>query len=70
MQQSVLFHAEPIYEEVPGWKGQDITGCTTFEELPETAQSYILHLEELVGAKISLVSVAPERDATIFRDFD
>ena len=70
MQQSVLFHAEPIYEEVPGWKGQDITGCTTFEELPDTAQSYILHLEELVGAKISLVSVAPERDATIFRDFD
>ena len=34
MQQSVLFHAKPVYEELPGWKGVDITGCRTFEELP------------------------------------
>ena len=27
MQQSVLFHAKPIYEELPGWKGVDITEC-------------------------------------------
>lgn len=69
MQQSVLFHAKPIYEEVPGWKGCDISECKTFEDLPETAQRYIEHLEELVGAKISMISVAPERDATIFRDW-
>ncbi len=69
MQQSVLFHAKPIYEEVPGWKGCDISECKTFEDLPETAQHYIEHLEELVGAKISMISVAPERDATIFRDW-
>ena len=31
MQQSVLFHAKPVYEELPGWKGVDITGCRTFE---------------------------------------
>jgi adenylosuccinate synthase len=69
MQQSVLFHAKPIYEEVPGWKGCDISECKTFEDLPKNAQHYIEHLEELVGAKISMISVAPERDATIFRDW-
>ena len=31
MQQSVLFHAKPIYEELPGWKGVDITECKTYE---------------------------------------
>ena len=70
MQQSVLFHAQPIYEEVPGWKGQDISVCRSFEELPATAQAYIKHLEELVGAKISIISVAPERDATIFHGWE
>lgn len=70
MQQSVLFHAQPIYEEVPGWKGQDISACRSFEELPATAQAYIKHLEELVGAKISIISVAPERDATIFHGWE
>ena len=69
MQQSVLFHAKPIYEEIPGWKGVDISGCKTFEELPENAQKYIEHLEDLVGAKITMISVAPERDATIFRNW-
>ena len=69
MQQSVLFHAKPVYVELPGWKGQDISGCRTFEELPENAQRYVEYVEDFVGAKISLVSVAPERDATIFRSW-
>ena len=68
MQQSVLFHAKPIYEELPGWKGCDITGCKTFDELPENAQKYIRHLEELVGAPMTMISVAPERDATIIQN--
>lgn len=67
MQQSVLFHAKPIYEELPGWRGVDITGCRTFEELPATAQAYVRHLEELVGARISIVAVGPDRDQTIMR---
>ena len=68
-QQSVLFHAKPIYEELPGWKGVDITGCRKFEELPENAQSYVKHLEEITGARISFVSVGPDRDQTIIRDW-
>ena len=70
MQQSVLFHAKPVYEELPGWKGVDITGCRTFEELPENAQNYIRFVEDFVGAPITMISVAPERDCTIFRGWD
>ena len=67
MQQSVLYHSKPIYEELPGWKGVDITGCTSFEELPENAQRYIEYIEELTGVPCSIISVAPDRDQTIFR---
>ena len=54
----------PIYEEMPGWKS-DITGCRTFEELPEKARNYVRRLEELSGCPIVLVSVGPRRDETI-----
>ena len=67
MQQSVLFHSKPIYEELPGWKGIDITGCREYEELPENAKAYVEHLEELCGVRISFVSVGPDRDQTIVR---
>ena len=69
MQQSVLFHAKPIYEELPGWKGVDITGCRNFEELPENARKYVEHLEELTGARVSIVAVGPDRDQTIMRSW-
>ena len=69
-QQSVLFHAKPIYEEVPGWKGEDITGCRTFEELPANAQAYVKHLEELTGARVSIIAVGPDRDQTIMCGWD
>ena len=69
MQQSVLFHAKPIYEELPGWKGEDITGCRNFDELPANAQAYVKHLEDITGVRISFVSVGPDRDQTIVRDW-
>lgn len=67
MQQSVLFHAVPIYEELPGWKGADITDCKAWEELPQTTRDYIEYLEEIVGVRISIVSVGADRDQTILR---
>ena len=69
MQQSVLFHSQPVYEELPGWKGVDISECRTFEELPANAQAYVKHLEELCDVRISFVSVGPDRDQTIVRDW-
>ncbi len=70
MQQSVLFHAKPIYEELPGWKGVDISGCRSYEELPENTRNYIEHLEKLAGVRISIISVGADRGQTIFHGWE
>ncbi len=64
--QSDFHHATPVYEELPGWS-EDISACTTFEELPANAQRYVLRVEELVGARVSAIGVGPGRDQTIER---
>lgn len=64
--QSDFHHAEPIYETMPAWE-EDITGCRTFDELPEKAKDYILRLEELSGAQMSYIGVGPGREQTIER---
>ncbi|QEH94088.1 adenylosuccinate synthase [Dermacoccus abyssi] len=64
--QTDFHHAKPVYEMLPGWK-QDITGCRTFEDLPENAQKYILCVEEQIGARISAIGVGPGRDEIIQR---
>lgn len=55
---------EPVYEELPGWSC-DITGATTFDQLPAEARSYVKRLEELAGCEIVMVSVGPRRDQSI-----
>ncbi|WP_288873726.1 adenylosuccinate synthase [uncultured Corynebacterium sp.] len=67
MTQTDFHHATPIYETMPAWD-EDITGCRTFEELPQKAQDYVLRLEELSGAPISYIGVGPGRDQTIVRN--
>ena len=66
MVRALVHHAVPIYEELPGWN-EDITGAREFEDLPENAQRYVLRLEELVGARISVIGVGPGRDEIIQR---
>ena len=66
MSQSDFHHAVPVYETMPAWD-EDISGCRTFEELPEKARDYILRLEELSGCRISYIGVGPGRDETIAR---
>jgi adenylosuccinate synthase len=64
--QSDFHHAKPIYETFPGWN-EDITGARKFEDLPQTAQDYVLMLERISGARISAIGVGPARDAIIVR---
>jgi adenylosuccinate synthase len=61
-----LAEVEPIYETLPGWRG-NITACRKFEELPREAQQYVKRVEQLVGAPIKIISVGPERAATLLR---
>ena len=57
---------EPVYETHAGWK-TDITGIRKYEDLPENAKKYLNCLEQLMGVKISIISVGPDRHQTIFR---
>ncbi len=65
-QQRVLYHCEPVYEELPGW-GIDISSARSFDDLPPAAIDYITRVEELAGVPVSMVSVGPQRDATLTR---
>ena len=66
--QTVMNHAKPVYEELPGWSG-DITGCRTFRELPREAKDYVDYLEEVTGVSVSIIAVGPERNQTIVRNW-
>lgn len=59
-------YLEPVYETHAGWK-TDITGMKSYEELPGNAKKYLARLEELMGVRISIISVGPDRHQTIFR---
>ncbi|MCB5230922.1 MAG: adenylosuccinate synthase [Candidatus Cloacimonas sp.] len=61
----LLERAKPVYYELPGWE-EDITGCREYDELPENAKSYVKKVEELLNVKVSIISVGPERQQTIF----
>jgi adenylosuccinate synthase len=66
LNQSEFHHAKPVYEMLDGW-WEDISGCRTFEDLPEAARRYVLRVEELVGARVSAVGVGPGRHEVIQR---
>lgn len=50
-----------VVEMLPGWKC-DISGCRTYEELPENAKAYIRILEQLLNHEIQFISVGARRD--------
>ena len=61
-----LAECKPVYEEIEGYTG-DISGCKSFEELPEKCRAYITRLEELCGCPITIIGVGPGREDVIFR---
>ena len=55
---------EPIYETMPGWKGQT-EGKKSLENFPVEALAYIKRLEQLLDVPIDIISTGPERTETI-----
>ena len=55
----------PEYKSFPGWK-EDISKIKSFKKLPVNCQKYIKFVEKYLGVKIKIVSVSPEREASIF----
>ena len=57
---------QPVYEELPCWK-TDITGVRSEAEFPKAFADYISYIEQATGTPIKIVSVGPDREATIIR---
>ncbi len=64
--QSIFHHAEPVYEEVPGW-GSDITEVEDYSDLPVEARDFVDLLEEQAQAPVTWVSIGPKRSQTLVR---
>ena len=59
-----LAEVRPVYEARPGWS-EDLTGVRSHGDLPEAAREYVAWIEELVGARVSMLSVGPDREQVI-----
>lgn len=56
----------PIYEEAEGFD-EDISGCKSFDELPESCKRYIARLEELCDCRIAMIGIGPDRSQILER---
>ena len=61
----LLEKCKPIYETLPGWK-TDISHIRKPGDLPANARRYVDRIAELVQLPVSIVSVGPDREQTIF----
>jgi adenylosuccinate synthase len=59
-----LENCEPIYEEMRGWN-QPTHSAKKLTQLPAPARKYVKRISELTGARLSILSVGPERGQTI-----
>lgn len=57
---------EPVYTDLPGWK-EDISRLREFSDLPLNLRNYIKFVEDQTGIPVTMVSVGPDREETIFR---
>ena len=57
---------QPVYEELPGWK-TDLTAIRNEKDFPKAFADYIAYIEKATNTPIKIVSVGPDREATIIR---
>lgn len=56
-------NVSPVYVEKKGWKA-DLTGMTTYNELPSELKEYVEFIENFVEVPIKVISVGPDRKQT------
>jgi len=61
----VLKSARPVYQEVPGW-GKTANKPRDYGQLQPNAKAYLSRLQDILGARIAIVSVGSSRDDTLF----
>ena len=57
---------QAVYEELPGWK-TPLSHLRKEEDFPAPFKAYIDYLEKSLETPIKIISVSPDRDATIMR---
>lgn len=57
-------NCEPVYEELRGWN-KSTRSARKLSQLPSAARDYVKRISKLTGAKLSILSVGPERGETI-----
>jgi adenylosuccinate synthase len=57
-------NVSPIYKSFKGWQA-DLTGMTTYDELPIELKEYIQYIEDELEIPIKIISVGPDRKQTI-----
>ena len=55
-----------VYEELPGWDAP-LTGLRSEDELPQIFKDYVAYIEKATDTPIKILSVGPDREATIMR---
>jgi len=59
-----IAQCKPVYEEVPGWT-ESTGGIRMMADLPRNARTYLARIEQLVQARIDIISTGPDREETI-----
>lgn len=57
---------QPVYEEIEGWN-TDLTAVREEKDFPKAFADYIAYIEKATNTPIKIVSVGPDREATIIR---
>jgi adenylosuccinate synthase len=61
----LLGKCQPIYAEFPGWKTPTHL-VRKWKDMPAKTRSYLAAISDLTGAKLTIASVGPAREQTIF----
>ena len=61
----VLAQVELVCETLPGW-AEERDNCRSISNLPPNAQKYLARIEQLLSCPVKIVSVGPDREATIY----
>ena len=57
---------EPVYTDFPGWK-TDLSGIRAEKDLPKAFTDYVKFMEDYLGVPVRIISLGPDREATIER---
>lgn len=61
----IFAKCQPVYTDFPGWK-TPTHEIKSWNQMPPKAKSYLKAIAERTGAKLSIVSVGPAREQTLF----